>query len=456
MRGRDGGASARTLYEAERGDIQMAFTGDSLVTGRLAPYREDRFISMAEILRSADVSFTNSETLFHSYEGAPIPDSGPYGTYAACDPPVIDDLRWLGINMVSTANNHCVDYGEVGIVTNLKNLDRYGMPHAGTGRNLSEAAAPAYHETPRGVVALIGVTLTMPPAGHRAGDPRGVIRGRPGANVVRHRVAHSVPTDTLTTLSEAGRALDLGPNFQDGEHEIRLFGETFVAGAGYGKRATAHSGDVERNLRSIREARRMSDWVIVSMHNHARGASADEPPPFAEAFARQCVEAGADVVFGHGPHRDRGIEVYMGRPIIHALGDFILQNDLIKWEPDDLFERYGLSDDATATDIYEARSAGGTRGMAAERLNWQSAIVAVTFRCGSFAELEIRPVDLGFGTTSRTQRGRPVLADGPVAAEVLNRFQDLSKRYGVHVDLVGDRGRVAGDAAVTQGEQVDR
>ena len=37
-------------------------------------------------------------TLFHQYEGAPISDSGPFGTYAACDPMVIDDLKWLGLH----------------------------------------------------------------------------------------------------------------------------------------------------------------------------------------------------------------------------------------------------------------------------------------------------------------------------------------------------------------------
>jgi poly-gamma-glutamate capsule biosynthesis protein CapA/YwtB (metallophosphatase superfamily) len=123
------------------------------------------------------VSIANSETRFHDYEGAPIGDSGPYGTYAACDPMVIDDLKWLGIKMVSTANNHVVDYGEVGIETNMQNLKHHGMPFAGTGRNLSEAAAPTYLDTPKGSVALIGVTLTMPPADHRAGDPPALLAG---------------------------------------------------------------------------------------------------------------------------------------------------------------------------------------------------------------------------------------------------------------------------------------
>lgn len=435
----------RTVYESECGDIRMAFTGDSLVTTRLSGYREEPFLRMVELLRSADVSFTNSETIFHEYEGAPIPDSGPYGTYAACDPTVIEDLRWLGIDMVSTANNHCVDYGEVGVLTNLENLDAFGMPHAGTGRCLSEATAPAYLYLPKGTVALLGVTLTMPPGDHRAGDPRGPIRGRPGANVVRHQVVHTVPRATLDTLSEAGRALALGRYFRDGEREITFFRQTFVAGEGYRRTSAANVADVERNLRWVRDARRMADWVVVSMHNHERGASLDQPADFAETFARQCVEAGADVVFGHGPHRDRGIEIFKGKPIIYALGDFIIQNELIKWEPADLYERYGLPLEATTADVYDFRSAGDTRGMAADHLNYQSAIVTVAFRGGRLSGLEIHPVSLGFGRGKRTQRGRPMLAEGGVATEVLERIRELSRPYGVEVEVTGDRGRVVSE-----------
>ncbi|MBO0883489.1 MAG: CapA family protein, partial [Mycobacterium sp.] len=122
------------LYEEECGDIRFALVGDALIARRLRPYREPRFMALRDILQSADVGIANSETLFHEFESSPISDSGPYGTYAACDPIVIDDLKWLGIKMVSTANNHVVDYGEDGILTNMRNLKAHDMPFAGTGR----------------------------------------------------------------------------------------------------------------------------------------------------------------------------------------------------------------------------------------------------------------------------------------------------------------------------------
>src|ERR1700749_3924865 len=117
-------------------------------TRRISVRAEPAYLAVAGLLRGADVSIANSETLYHQFEGYPVADSGLYGTYVATHPDVIDDLRWLGIDMVSTANNHCVDYGELGLLANLDNLDAHGLPCAGTGRSLTEAARPRHLPAP--------------------------------------------------------------------------------------------------------------------------------------------------------------------------------------------------------------------------------------------------------------------------------------------------------------------
>src|SRR6201992_633268 len=129
-------------YTEDSGDITFAFTGDAMPTRRVSVHAEPEFLALAELLRGADVSIANSETLYHQFEGYPVADSGLYGTYVTTHPDVIDDRRWLGLDLVSTANNHCVDYGELGLLASLDNLDQHGMPHAGTGRSPAEAAPP--------------------------------------------------------------------------------------------------------------------------------------------------------------------------------------------------------------------------------------------------------------------------------------------------------------------------
>jgi poly-gamma-glutamate synthesis protein (capsule biosynthesis protein) len=435
-------------YEEASGDIRMALTGDSLISRRLRPYREPAFLALADLLRGADVSVTNAETLFHHYEGVPLSDSGPFGTYAACDPIVIDDLKWLGFKMVSTANNHAVDYGEVGLLSNLRHLTAHGLPHAGTGRNLTEAAAPAYLDTPAGSVALLALTLTLPPGDHRAGEARGPIRARPGANVLRQTITNTVPQAAFDQLREIGRQLNLGLGFRETAEGLQFLGQRFVAGDTYQRDAVANDFDLQLNLRWIAEARRMADWVVVSMHCHERGATPDDPPDLARSFAHACIDAGADVVFGHGPHRERGIEIYNGKPILYALGNFVLHNDLIKWQPWDLYTRYGLGPEATTSDLYDHRSGNGTRGQAVESIGWRTVVATVDFTAHTLSEIRLHPVDLGFDTGKRSQRGRPVLASGTVAEEILCRMQQLCAPYGTEVAIADGCGliRVAAQA----------
>ncbi len=89
----------------------------------------------------------------------------------------------------------------------------------------------------------------------------------------------------------------------------------------------------ERAGRLIRELDRTHDLVIVSFHGGAEGADRThvtrEPEEFygerrgnVYEFAHAAIDAGADVVIGHGPHVPRAIEIYRDRFIAYSLGNF--------------------------------------------------------------------------------------------------------------------------------------
>jgi hypothetical protein len=91
--------------------------------------------------------------------------------------------------------------------------------------------------------------------------------------------------------------------------------------------------DYELAFATIREYAAKHDVVLVSFHGGAEGADATHIP-FAEEeyygeprgdivwFARGAVDAGADLVIGHGPHVARGMERYKDRLIAYSLGNF--------------------------------------------------------------------------------------------------------------------------------------
>jgi hypothetical protein len=91
--------------------------------------------------------------------------------------------------------------------------------------------------------------------------------------------------------------------------------------------------DYARVAAVVREAAGRSDIVIVSCHIGAEGAAHDRVTRATEMFlnenrgdpyrfARTAIDSGADIVFCHGPHVPRAIEVYRGRFIAYSLGNF--------------------------------------------------------------------------------------------------------------------------------------
>lgn len=96
---------------------------------------------------------------------------------------------------------------------------------------------------------------------------------------------------------------------------------------------TCDHRDLETVRRILGELREQADFVIVSFHGGAEGSAHNRLPYGRETFcgenrgsirelAHFCIEEGADVVYGHGPHVLRAVEVYKGHFIAYSLGNF--------------------------------------------------------------------------------------------------------------------------------------
>ena len=91
--------------------------------------------------------------------------------------------------------------------------------------------------------------------------------------------------------------------------------------------------DIPAARAAVIAADRTHELVFVSLHGGAEGSGATHVPKSEEtafgenrgdvyAFAHAMVDAGADLVLGHGPHVLRGMEIYRGRFIAYSLGNF--------------------------------------------------------------------------------------------------------------------------------------
>jgi poly-gamma-glutamate capsule biosynthesis protein CapA/YwtB (metallophosphatase superfamily) len=427
------------IYHPTHRQLTLTATGDTLISQHLSMFTEPAFLQMVDAIRSANVRFTNLEMLIHKFEGYPAAESG--GTWVAAEPAILDELKWLGFNLYAWAQNHALDWGEGGLFATLRNLDAAGLVHAGVGANLAEARRPAYLDLDQGRVALISMSSTFANFG-RAGHSRPDVQGRPGLNPLRFETTVEVDADTLATLQRMNEELKLdasqrlsiklGMTKPPEPGTTTLGNLKFKVGESKGVHTVPHRGDAEGNLRSIRDAKRQADWVVVSIHSHEmNGGDLEVPAEFYQAFARECIDAGADIIIGHGPHVLRGIELYEGVPIFYSLGNFVFQNETIRHQPADFYERVGLGPEATPADVFDARASSG-KGFPANPAYWESVIPHVTWDEGRVTAIRLYPIDLGFGQP-RAVRGRPQMAGPDLGRKIIEHIDRLSAGFGTRI-----------------------
>ncbi len=445
-------------YQSQTRSARLVFAGDVMPSRALKPYVEPEYLELLQLLRGSDAAIANLETVVrHPEEGHP---NFTMGTPMTTPPALLEDLKWMGFQLMSIANNHATDYGVTGVEAMVAHLRRAGLAAAGAGSNLAQARAPAYLDTSCGRIGLVAATSFYRPW-NAASDQRPDAIGRPGINPLGFSTTYELESAEFDALVRVSQQLglaqekvrharqfysasELGAMSAD---RLSVFGQQFQRGDRAAVHTKVNRFDADGNLKAIAEARRQCDWLVFSFHNHEFGdagrwtANSDvglsEPGRFMVEFARAAIDAGADVVCGHGPHLTLGTEIHRDRPIFYSLGNFVFQNDTVAQFPSEAYRRFGLGHDATPADFLDARTDKDTRGFPAEAEFWEGCVARVAFEGGKLARVELHPIDLGFGGR-RAERGRPLLAHGSKADRILERLQRLSRHHETAATREGD------------------
>ena len=344
-------------------------------------------------LIKGDVRFTNFEATI-----AEKGDRAPGDEGFLSPPEALDALATFGFNLLSLSNNHSFDFQRTGIENTLREVEKRKIVHAGIGRNLDEAVAPGYLHTPKGTVALVSIASGAIP------DGGGATADRPGVNELRIQMGDK--------KNEAFD--DLPPGVQNEPNQE----------------------DADRILRSIRDARKHADVVIVYQHNHVfsnRGflAMFEEelperlaPSEWLKKWTHREVDAGADIVVMHGAPLLHGLEIYHGKPIFYDLGNFIFNVSPGLWRIE-------------------------------EPITWESVVAYVEFQGSSLKSITLQPISMNFVGEGSPDlyhiyannrfidtRGLPAPATGQKARDILQRIADASKPFGTEIELKGETATV--------------
>jgi hypothetical protein len=148
-----------------------------------------------------------------------------------------------------------------------------------------------------------------------------------------HALDYGAPGQAQTMA--ALRSARLRSTGRPGEITVVGDGRTKLAFVGFAPYPWAQNLlDIPAAVKIVRKAARKADVVVVTVHAGAEGSDHQHVRPGPEtylgeprgnvvAFAHAVVNAGADIVVGHGPHVLRGVEWYHGRPIAYSMGNFL-------------------------------------------------------------------------------------------------------------------------------------
>ena len=134
------------LAAGEEEFVELMAVGDIMLS-RTVEERTDvygstyPFDAVAELLRGADIAIGNLECPL-SVEGGPIDKRYLFRAH----PGHADALAWAGLDVVSLANNHLLDFGQAGLEQTLEALQGSGVAHLGAGLTVEEAHSPWIRE----------------------------------------------------------------------------------------------------------------------------------------------------------------------------------------------------------------------------------------------------------------------------------------------------------------------
>lgn len=243
--------------------FSVAFVGDILLDTNFAPMAHANKMGgvlncidkeLINYLNACDIFLINNEFSIGK-RGERL--DGKTWTFQVA-PERIQIMKDLGADIVSLANNHVYDFGEIGFLDTLEHLKQAELPYVGAGKNLEKASEGYYF----------------------------IINGYKIGIIAASRAEKNY----FTPVAEKNRPGIMG---------------------------TYDSTDF---VEAIKKADSQCDYLVVYVHWGTENSTKLEPAQ--TTMAREYIDAGADAIIGGHTHCLQGMEFYKNAPIVYSVGNF--------------------------------------------------------------------------------------------------------------------------------------
>jgi poly-gamma-glutamate capsule biosynthesis protein CapA/YwtB (metallophosphatase superfamily) len=238
---------------------------------------------IAPVLRQADLCLGQCERTYSERGWVPQFSTGPTGQHTRLHPCMAGVWKAAGIDIVSVASNHAMDWGPEALLDTVDLFRGMDMAVIGGGRNSEEARKPA-------IVELNGVKIAFLAYCSVLRDGQAAGKGKAGIAPMRAHTCYA-PEE-----------------FQPGTPPRII--------------TTPYEEDVQALQNDIRKAKQEADVAIVVLHWGLRlvpKTICTYQPPVAHA----AIDAGADLILGHHAHSIKAVEVYKGKVCFYSIGNFM-------------------------------------------------------------------------------------------------------------------------------------
>lgn len=283
-------------WSGEVGDdaVTLLLLGDFNVQKREHP--AEALEHVRQTLNQADLVYANLEGLLVESKG-PARDLPNKSGWTHLGPDAVEALVAGNVSVVGVANN--VAYGRENIMASLSVLDANGIAHTGAGKNIEEAHEPA-------IVEKNGVKFGFLQYTSKWYDEDKQIATEDAAGVARLKS----PDGTTIDPGDLTRLLD---DIRRTRPKVDVLVVSAHTRDGQGRDDSAR-GDAARGSSTGAQTDLYSRLPVNENLQHFE--------PYQRRLARAAIDAGADIVFGHGCHSLQAVETYAGKPVMYCLGNF--------------------------------------------------------------------------------------------------------------------------------------